>query len=310
MKARVEVTLKSGVLDPQGEAVRHALGALGFEGVGEVRIGKVIEVDLAATDPGGGEGRGRGDVPEAPRQHGDRELRGGDRMSVRAGGHRLSRLQLRPRHGRGAGRRRRRGGDGLAQGDGAARGPRPRGDPRRLLLRRLPALRRHRRPLADHGRRRRLRQGRRPRHRRLQRLPGADRGGAAARGADAQRRPASFVCGTAPLVRRHRRRAPSPPATAPARRSGCRSPTTTATTSPTRPPSTGWRARTGWRSATRRTRTAPPAPSPASSRPNRRVLGLMPHPERAVDPAHGGTDGQRLFSGFAAALAAGVLQSA
>ena len=50
MKARVEVTLKPGVLDPQGEAVRHALGALGFEGVGEVRIGKVIEVDLAATD--------------------------------------------------------------------------------------------------------------------------------------------------------------------------------------------------------------------------------------------------------------------
>ena len=51
MKARVEVTLKSGVLDPQGEAVRHALGSLGFEGVGEVRIGKVIEVDLSATDP-------------------------------------------------------------------------------------------------------------------------------------------------------------------------------------------------------------------------------------------------------------------
>ena len=51
MKARVEVTLKSGVLDPQGEAVRHALGALGFEGVGEVRVGKVIEVDLAGTDP-------------------------------------------------------------------------------------------------------------------------------------------------------------------------------------------------------------------------------------------------------------------
>jgi phosphoribosylformylglycinamidine synthase len=45
------VTLKSGVLDPQGEAVRHALGALGFAGVGEVRIGKVIEVDLAADDP-------------------------------------------------------------------------------------------------------------------------------------------------------------------------------------------------------------------------------------------------------------------
>jgi phosphoribosylformylglycinamidine synthase len=50
MKARVEVTLKPGVLDPQGEAVRHALGALGFQGVGEVRVGKVIEVDLAASD--------------------------------------------------------------------------------------------------------------------------------------------------------------------------------------------------------------------------------------------------------------------
>lgn len=45
------MTLKAGVLDPQGEAVRHALGSLGFEGVGEVRIGKVIEVDLADGDP-------------------------------------------------------------------------------------------------------------------------------------------------------------------------------------------------------------------------------------------------------------------
>ncbi len=50
MKARVHVTLKPGVLDPQGEAVRHALGSLGFDGVGEVRIGKVIEVELADTD--------------------------------------------------------------------------------------------------------------------------------------------------------------------------------------------------------------------------------------------------------------------
>jgi phosphoribosylformylglycinamidine synthase len=50
MKARVHVTLKEGVLDPQGEAVRHALGTLGFAGVGEVRVGKVIEVDLAETD--------------------------------------------------------------------------------------------------------------------------------------------------------------------------------------------------------------------------------------------------------------------
>ena len=47
MKAKVHVMLKNGVLDPQGEAVRHALGALGFEGVHGVRQGKVIELDLA-----------------------------------------------------------------------------------------------------------------------------------------------------------------------------------------------------------------------------------------------------------------------
>lgn len=50
MKARVHVTLKRGVLDPEGEAVRHALGSLGFDGVGDVRMGKVIELDLADTD--------------------------------------------------------------------------------------------------------------------------------------------------------------------------------------------------------------------------------------------------------------------
>ena len=47
MKATVHVMLKIGVLDPQGEAVRHALGAMGFEGVNGVRQGKVIELDLA-----------------------------------------------------------------------------------------------------------------------------------------------------------------------------------------------------------------------------------------------------------------------
>lgn len=50
MKARVHVMLKNGVLDPQGEAVRHALGQLGFDGVEGVRQGKVIELDLAETD--------------------------------------------------------------------------------------------------------------------------------------------------------------------------------------------------------------------------------------------------------------------
>ena len=51
MKARVHVMLKTGVLDPQGEAVRHALGSLGFNGVSSVRQGKVIELELAETDP-------------------------------------------------------------------------------------------------------------------------------------------------------------------------------------------------------------------------------------------------------------------
>lgn len=50
MKAKVHVTLKAGVLDPQGAAVRRSLGSLGFEGVEKVRQGKVIELDLAETD--------------------------------------------------------------------------------------------------------------------------------------------------------------------------------------------------------------------------------------------------------------------
>ena len=50
MKARITITLKNGVLDPQGKAIAHALGALGFDGVGDVRQGKYIEVELAETD--------------------------------------------------------------------------------------------------------------------------------------------------------------------------------------------------------------------------------------------------------------------
>ena len=55
MKATVLVRLKSEVLDPQGDAVRRALGKLGFEGVKGVRVGKLIEIDLddAATTGGG-----------------------------------------------------------------------------------------------------------------------------------------------------------------------------------------------------------------------------------------------------------------
>jgi phosphoribosylformylglycinamidine synthase subunit PurS len=51
MKARVHISLKPGVLDPQGKAIGNALASLGFTGIGEVRQGKLIELDLAETDP-------------------------------------------------------------------------------------------------------------------------------------------------------------------------------------------------------------------------------------------------------------------
>ena len=50
MKARVHVTLKSGVLDPQGKAIAQALGRLGFDGVADVRQGKFIEIELTESD--------------------------------------------------------------------------------------------------------------------------------------------------------------------------------------------------------------------------------------------------------------------
>jgi len=50
VKAIVHVTLKNGVLDPQGKAIEHALDGLGFDGVGEVRQGKVIELELDTAD--------------------------------------------------------------------------------------------------------------------------------------------------------------------------------------------------------------------------------------------------------------------
>ena len=47
MKLRIHVTLKPGVLDPQGRAIQHALGSLGFDGVRDVRAGKLLELDVA-----------------------------------------------------------------------------------------------------------------------------------------------------------------------------------------------------------------------------------------------------------------------
>jgi phosphoribosylformylglycinamidine synthase len=60
MKARVFVTLKNGVLDPQGKAIGHALGNLGFPGIGEVRQGKVIDIELEGRD----EAKARAEVKE------------------------------------------------------------------------------------------------------------------------------------------------------------------------------------------------------------------------------------------------------
>jgi len=60
MKARVFVTLKNGVLDPQGKAIGHALNNLGFASVGDVRQGKLIEIELAESD----EAKARADIKE------------------------------------------------------------------------------------------------------------------------------------------------------------------------------------------------------------------------------------------------------
>jgi len=55
MKAKVSITLKRGILDPQGQAVLHALSSLGYTGVKDVRVGKLIELDLATHDWAGAE---------------------------------------------------------------------------------------------------------------------------------------------------------------------------------------------------------------------------------------------------------------
>lgn len=50
MKAKIHVTLKSGILDPQGKAIEHALDSLGFKNTANVRVGKYMELDLKETD--------------------------------------------------------------------------------------------------------------------------------------------------------------------------------------------------------------------------------------------------------------------
>jgi phosphoribosylformylglycinamidine synthase PurS subunit len=50
VKAKIHVTLKQGILDPQGKAIEHALDSLGFKNVGHVRVGKYMELDVSETD--------------------------------------------------------------------------------------------------------------------------------------------------------------------------------------------------------------------------------------------------------------------
>lgn len=64
MKAIVTIMLRNGVLDPQGKAIGHALNNLGFAQVGEVRMGKIIELELAETDAG----KARADTEEMARK--------------------------------------------------------------------------------------------------------------------------------------------------------------------------------------------------------------------------------------------------
>ena len=71
MKARITVTLKSGVLDPQGKAIEHALASLGVPGVESLRQGKVFDVEIAAADKDVAR-KSHERVRKAARQHGDR----------------------------------------------------------------------------------------------------------------------------------------------------------------------------------------------------------------------------------------------
>lgn len=50
MKARITVTLKNGVLDPQGKAIQHTFDELGFEGINKIQQGKIFEIEIAETD--------------------------------------------------------------------------------------------------------------------------------------------------------------------------------------------------------------------------------------------------------------------
>ena len=192
------------------------------------------------------------------------------------------------------------------RGAALARRPRParrRRDrrPRRLLLRRLPARRRDRPLLAGDGGGARVRARRRPGARDLQRLPGALRGGPAAGRAAAQRRPALRLPAGRP-----RGREPATP------RSPARASEGDRLSIPVKHTTGRYYApeealdeleadgQVCCATPRARTRTARPATSPACRTRHKQRVGLMPHPEHAVDPLTGSADGGKLFESLVA----------
>ena len=285
MKATVLVRPKPGILDPQGEAVGSALGHLGFA-VRDARVGKVIDLEVEADRRGGGEGAGRADVRAAAREPADRVVRGRDRWLARSRGSASSRIPARRTTATRSGRSRALDAEAVPSGTRSATSRPRRGRAAgRVLVRRLPPLRRDRPLLAGDGRGLRVRGGRRARARDLQRLPGPLRGRptpgrAAARTSRCASSAATCRCGRAgrPAVHLALHRRPA------ARRS--RSSTATAATS-RRPIST------------RRRSCSATVDNPNGSvdgiagvcNEAGNVMGLMPHPEHAVDPLLGSDDG-------------------
>ena len=185
MKATVLIRPKEGILDPQGEAVGDALRTLGFA-VSGARVGRLVDVELDDADPAEAqaalESMARDLLANPLIESFTIEL-GSDRIvsdGPRYRGRHVPRLER--RRGRSARARvpRRRARSRLACGRSAAGGNRGRDPARRLLLRRLPPLRRDRPLRAGDGVGERVRGRGRPGARHLQRLPDPLRGGAAA----------------------------------------------------------------------------------------------------------------------------------
>ena len=199
MNVRVYVTPKHGILDPQGAAVERSLPNLGFTGVSGVQIGKIIDltIDGDGLTAEAAQRAGRRHVPQAARQPDHRGLHVRDQRGLRhelrpraLRRRRLPRDQLRRRHpprlSRPSPASPR---EYLWHKDTDLKGRPGHRHPRRLQLRRLPALRRHRPLQPDHAVGRRLRRRRRPRDGHLQRLPDPHRGRPPARRPHPQHRP-------------------------------------------------------------------------------------------------------------------------